>query len=381
MISRPYLLTPGPTSVPDAVLTKLGEPLIHHRTPQYRQIFREVTEGLKTIFQTKSDVMTLTASGTGAMEASVVNLTSPGEEVVVIQSGKFGERFREIAENFGVKVIPLDVPWGEAVRPEQVEQALRQNSKVVAVFATLCETSTGVTHDIRSIASMTQKTQALLVVDAISGLGAEEFNQDAWGVDVVVTGSQKGLMLPPGLSFISVNPRAWKQISKAKTGRFYFDLSAYKKALEDDDAPFTPAISLVIALRESLKLIQQEGLSAMVQRHRRLAQATRAGIVALGLELFAKAPCNVLTAVKVPQGINGEKLVSYLRDEKGVTFIGGQAQLKGKIWRIAHLGNIHSFDVIVAISALELALVKMGYNVQLGKGVAACEEIFSKTDF
>ena len=374
---RSYLLTPGPTPVPDVILSELGKPLIHHRTPQYRQIFREVSEGLKSVFQTRNDVLTLTSSGTGAMEAAVVAVANSQDEVIVIRGGKFGERWGEIAQVYGMKVIAIDVPWGEGVSPEQVQLALKQHPKTAAVFATLCETSTGVTHDIKAIAALTRQSQALLVVDAISGLGAEELRQDEWGVDVVVSGSQKGLMLPPGLSFVSVGERVWKRMEQTKTPRFYFDLLAYKKSLADDDVPYTPAIPLVIALRQALRLIQEEGMEKILQRHQKLAAATRSGAKGLGLELFSKTPCNVLTAVKIPQGVNGEKIVSYLRDEKGVTIAGGQAEMKGKIWRIAHLGAIAPLDILVAFSALELAFKKFGYPVKLGSGVAAAEEVFS----
>jgi aspartate aminotransferase-like enzyme len=372
-----YLLTPGPTPVPDTILSELGKPLIHHRTPQYRQIFREVSQGLKTVFQTKNDILTLTSSGTGAMEAAVVAVANPQDEVIVIRGGKFGERWGEIAEAYGMRVIAIDVPWGEGVRPQQVQQALKQHPRAAAVFATLCETSTGVTHDIKAVAALTRASQSLLVVDAISGLGADELRQDDWGVDVVVGGSQKALMLPPGLSFVSASERTWKRMEQTKTPRFYFDLLSYQKSLADDDVPYTPAISLVIGLKEALRLIQEEGMEKILQRHEKLAAATRAGAKGLGLELFAKTPCNVLTAIKIPQGVNGEKIVSYLRDEKGVTIAGGQAEMKGKIWRIAHLGAISQFDILVAFSALELALKKFGYPVKLGSGVAAAEEVFS----
>lgn len=378
-MNRPAcLLTPGPTPVPDSVLSELGKPMIHHRTPQYRQIFREVTQGLKEVFQTKNDILTLTSSGTGAMEAAVVSLVNPGEEVIVVRGGKFGERWEEIARAYGARVIPIDVPWGEPVRVEAVKKTLHENPGAAVLFATVCETSTGVTNDIKAVAEVTRRSQTLLVVDAISSLGAEEFYQDQWGIDAAVAGSQKALMLPPGLSFVSAGQRAWSRMEKIKTPRYYFNLPRYRKSLAEDDVPFTPAISLVIGLREALRLIQEEGMQKVFERHRKLAQAVRAGINGLGLELFARTPCNVLTAVKVPDKVNGTQLVSYLRDERGVTLAGGQAELKGKIWRIAHLGAIGQEEILLAFSELEPALEKFGYPVKPGSGVNAVKEVFSR---
>jgi aspartate aminotransferase-like enzyme len=374
-----YLLTPGPTPLPPGVCEAMSRPIIHHRTPRFQAVLKEASEGLKYVFQTKNDVFILASSGTGAMEASVVNLLSPGDTALSIQGGKFGERWTELACAYGINAEVLDVLWGEAVDPKDIEKKLKANPKIKAVFATLCETSTGVASDIEAIGKCIKDTNAVLVVDAISGLGAIDLKTDDWFCDVVVSGSQKGLMLPPGLGFISVSPKAWKLILDSKCSKYYFDLKEAKKALDKTDTPFTPAISLIIALNESLKMIREDGLENIFLRHRKLASATRAAVKALGLELFAPtASSDVVTAVCVPQGIDGEKLVKNMRDTYGVTIAGGQSELKGKIFRIAHMGFIEEFDIILCISCLEKVLHQMGYKFQLGAGVKAAEEAFLK---
>ncbi len=372
-----YLLTPGPTPLPPQVLEAMSRPIIHHRTPQFQAILKEVTEGLKYVYQTKNDVFILASSGTGAMEASVTNLLSAGDTALVVQGGKFGERWTEICYAYGITVEVIDVEWGKAVNPFLVEQKLKANSKIKAVFTTLCETSTGVVNDIAAIGKVVKNTEAVLVVDAISGLGAIDLKTDAWSCDIVVSGSQKGLMLPPGLGFISVSPKAFKLIEASKSPRYYLDLRRSKKALDKTDTPFTPAITLIIALTEALKMMKEDGLDAIFARHKKMADATRAAMKALGLAIFAPtASSDVVTAVKVPSGLDGEKLVKTMRDTYGVTIAGGQAELKGKIFRIAHMGFIEEFDVITGISCLEKVLTQMGYKFQLGSGIKAAEEIF-----
>jgi aspartate aminotransferase-like enzyme len=357
----------------------MARPIIHHRTPQFQAVLKEASEGLKYVFQTKNDVFILASSGTGAMEASVVNLLSPGDTAICIQGGKFGERWTEIAQVYGINREVLDVKWGEAVDPKDIEKKLKANPKIKAVFATLCETSTGVASDIEAIGKCIKDTEAALVVDAISGLGAIDLKADDWFCDVVVSGSQKGLMLPPGLGFVSVSPKAWKLIESAKSPRYYFDLKAAKKALDSTDTPFTPAISLIIALNEALRMMKQDGLENIFLRHRKMAKATRVAVKALGLNLFSPtASSDVVTAVCVPQGVDGEKLVKTMRDTYGVTIAGGQSELKGKVFRIAHMGFIEEFDIILCISCLEKVLHQMGYKFQLGAGVKAAEEIFLK---
>lgn len=374
-----YLLTPGPTPLPPQVCEAMSRPIIHHRTPQFQAILKEATEGLKYVFQTKNDVFILASSGTGAMEAAVINLLSPGDTALIIQGGKFGERWTEICKAYSINAQVLDVEWGKAVSPDEIQKMLKANPKIKAVFTTLCETSTGVANDIEAIGKVLKDTDAVLVVDAISGLGAIDLNTDAWNCDVVVSGSQKGLMLPPGLGFISASPKAWKLIESSKSPKYYFSLKAAKKAWEQTDTPFTPAITLIIALVESLKMIRQDGLPNIFSRHKKMAEATRAALGALGLELFAPTvSSDVVTAVKVPQGIDGEKLVKAMRDTYGITIAGGQAELKGKVFRIAHMGFIEEFDIIAGISCLEKVLQQMGYKFNLGAGVKAAEEIFLK---
>ncbi len=374
-----YLLTPGPTPLPPQVLEAMSRPIIHHRTPQFQAILKEASDGLKYVFQTKNDVYILASSGTGAMEAAVVNLLSPADTGLCIQGGKFGERWTELCQSYGIIAEVINVEWGKAVDPQEVSKRLKANPKIKAVFATLCETSTGVATDIQALGKIIKDTNAVLVVDAISGLGAIDLESDDWFCDIVVSGSQKGLMLPPGLGFISVSEKAYKLIELSKSPRYYFDLRSAKKALASTDTPYTPAIPLIIALNEVLKMIKQDGLLNIFTRHKKLADATRAAVKALGLELFAPtAASDVVTAVKVPVGIDGEKLVKTMRDTYGVTIAGGQAELKGKVFRFAHMGYIEEFDIITGISCLEKVLAQMGYEFNLGAGVRAAEEEFLK---
>ena len=376
-MKKNYLLTPGPTPLPPEICEALSRPIIHHRTPQFQEVLKEVERDLKYVFRTKNDVFILASSGTGAMEAAVCNLASAGDTVVTVQGGKFGERWTEIARAYGINTEVIDVPWGEAVDPQEIEKRLRANPKIKAVFTTLCETSTGVTNDIEAIGRLVQDSAAVLVVDAISGLGAINLNTDGWAVDVVVSGSQKGLMLPPGLAFVSVSQKAWVKINESESPRYYFDLRTAKKALDKTDTPFTPAIGLVIALREALNKIKEEGLENIFARHKKMADAARAAVKALGLELFSpRAASHVVTAVRVPTAIDGEKLVKIMRDTYGVTIAGGQGEMKGQIFRIAHMGYIEEFDIIVGISCLEKVLHQMGYQFELGAGVKAAEEAF-----
>ena len=378
-MKKNYLLTPGPTPLPPEVCEALSRPIIHHRTPQFQAVLKEATESLRNIFQTKNDVFILASSGTGAMEAAVVNLLSWGDKALVIQGGKFGERWTELCEAYGIKPIVIDVEWGKALDPSVLKEYLVKEPAIKAVFSTLCETSTGVTFDLEAMGEIVKETQAVLVVDAISGLGAIDLQMDTWGLDVVVSGSQKGFMLPPGLGFIAVSKKAWKLVEESQCPKYYFDLKGAKKALDKTDTPFTPAIGLVIALNEALKMMQAEGLESIFKRHEKLADATRAAMEALGLELFAPdAASDAVTAVKVPKGVDGEKLVKVMRDEHGVTIAGGQSEMKGKIFRIAHMGYIGEFDIILGISCLEKVLKKMGYAFELGKGIRAAEEVLLK---
>ncbi len=371
------LFTPGPTSVPEEILLEMAKPLIHHRTPQFRKILVECFSGLKEVFQTKEEVIILTSSGTAAMEAAVSNLLSPGERCLVVEGGKFGERWREISVAYGIKVTSIMVDWGKSVTPTQIEEALRKEPEIKVVFTTLCETSTGAHTDVRSISEVIKRfPEVLHVVDGISSLGAVECRTDEWGIDVMVSASQKAFMLPPGLAFISLNQRAWHRVAERKSPRYYLDLAAYRKSLEKEDTPYTPALTLIIGLAGALRMMKAEGMENIWRRHAILAEATREAVRALGLKLLAETPSNAVTAVWAPEGVDAELLTKVLRDGSGITFAGGQGKLKGKIFRIAHLGWIDQFEILEAIAALEVQLAKMGYQVVPGVGVGAAEKVF-----
>ena len=372
-----YLLTPGPTPLPPQVCEALAKPIIHHRTPQFQAILKEAAEGLKYVFQTKSEVFILSSSGTGAMEAAVANLLTSGDSAIIIEGGKFGERWTELCQAYGIKPEVIKVVWGRVFNIEELKDKLKA-SQAKVVFATLCETSTGVDFDIKAIAHVVKNSAAVLAVDAISGLGVVDLKTDEWGVDIVVSGSQKGLMLPPGLGFISVSEKAWKLINQSRTPRYYFDLRLAKKAWEQTDTPFTTSVSLVVALNADLKMVKEEGLENVFKRCSKLAQGIRSAAKALGLKLFADEGCSsrAITAVNVPVGVDGEKLVKTMRDVHGITIAGGQAELKGKAFRIASMGYLNEFDIILALSCLEKVLHQMGYKFELGSGLKAAQEVF-----
>ncbi len=373
------LLTPGPSPVPEETLLELAKPVFYHRSAQFRQILGEVLEDLKYVYCTRNPIVPLTASGTGGMEAAIANCLAPGSKAIVAVAGKFGERWRSIAKTFGVEVVSVTVPFGQAVQPEQIEQALRQHPDAAAVCATLSETSTGIRHDIRAFGDIVSRTNALYMVDGISGLGVAECRVDDWHIDICVTGSQKALMLPPGLAFVSVSDKAWQRIDQNAASRvFYFDLRKYRDNLKSNDTPFTPAHTLVKALRVSLKMLRAEGIENVWARHARMAAACRAGVQALGLELFAAQPIDGLTVVKTPEGIDGVALVSKLEKQYGIRIAGGQDPLKGKIFRIAHMGYIDQFDVLAALSALEMVLMEMGYSLEPGTSLAAAQKVLAQ---
>ncbi len=380
-MKKNYLLTPGPTPLPPEVCEALAKPIIHHRTPQFQEILKEAVEGLKYVYQTKSDVYIFSSSGTGAMEAAVTNLLSPGDCAITVEAGKFGERWTELCKAYGVNPEVIKVEWGKAVSASQIKSMVKgRGTRIKVVFATLCETSTGVTTDIKAIAEALKDTDTVLAVDAISGLGVIDLKTDEWGVDVVVAGSQKGLMLPPGLGFISVSQKAWKLINESRSPRYYFDLRSAKKSWGQTDTPFTTSVSLTVALNAALKMIKEEGLENVFNRCRKMADGIRAAAKALGLKLYADESCasDAITAVSVPSGIDGEKLVKTMRDAYGVTIAGGQAELKGKVFRVATMGYLNEFDIILALSCIEKVLYQMGYKFELGKGVKAAQEAFLK---
>lgn len=373
------LMTPGPTQVPEDALLALARQVPYHRTAEMKAVLTEALNGLKYAFQTQNDVIILTSSGTGAMEAAVANIVPRGGKAIVIDAGNFAERWANVCQAFGVEVIRHKVAWGEAVKPDDVADLLQKNPDVVAVFATLMETSTGVAHDIQALGQVVGATKALFVVDGISGACCQECRTDEWGIDCLVVGSQKALMLPPGLAFITVSPDAWKQIEQNKPQAFYFDLKQYKKKLADPDTPFTPAHTLVAALVETLKLIKKEGIENIWAKCKLLGQATRAGLEALGLELYAARPADGVTACHLPAGLDGSAFLKKLEARFGVKVAGGQGQIKGKIFRIAHLGIVDELDIISTLAAVEMTLLEMGQTIELGTATTAAMRVLAES--
>lgn len=373
------LMAPGPTPVPPNVLLAMAQPMIHHRTPAYDALFAEVRTGLKRLFQTLQEVIPFASSGTGAMEAALANTLSAGDTALVLSAGRFGERWEEIGKAYGITVVPVSAPWGETVPAETMAEALRRHPAAKAVFMTHSESSTGVLHDVRGIAAVTRSTGAICVVDAVSSLGIADLPMDAWGVDVVVSGSQKGLMLPPGLSFCALSEKAWGHVRASRLPKFYFDLTAEAKAVAQGEAHFTPAVSIMLGLLEVLRMLDAEGLANVVKRHDRLARATRAGVEALGLALFPKAtPTPSLTAVVAPAGVDSEKVLSTYSTSHNITIAGGQGKLSGKVFRLGHMGYVAEFDVITALAALEQVLQELGHPVDWGASVRAAQKIFAE---
>ena len=373
------LMAPGPTPVPSEVLLAMAAPIIHHRTPQYEALFTEVRAALKKLFQTSAEVIPLACSGTGAMEAAVVNTLSAGDCVIVVRAGKFGDRWVDLAGAYGLQVIDLSAPFGYTVDAGRVAETLKSHPDAKAVLVQHSETSTGVLHDVKGYAAVTRGTDALLVVDAVSSLGIADLPMDAWGVDVVVAGSQKGLMLPPGLGFCALSDKAWAKNKTAKLPRYYLDLAEERKTQGKNEAHFTPAVSIVIGLRTVIQMLEQEGLANVFKRHDRLARATRAGVEALGLELFAKAtPSPAVTAVVPPAGLNSEKIVAAYSQSQNITIAGGQGEMKGKLFRLGHMGYAAEFDVINALAALEQVLASIGQPVDFGSSVRAAQKIFAE---
>lgn len=376
MIKR-YLLAPGPTPVPPEVLLAMARPIIHHRAPEFDKLFAEVRDGLKWLFQTRNDVLMLAASGTGGMEGSVSNFLSPGDKALTINGGKFGERWGKLCKTFGAQVTELKVEWGRAVDPQAVVDALKKDPGIKAVYVQASETSTGVAHDVKTLAQIVKAhDDTILVVDAITALGVFDIKTDDWGIDVVVTGSQKALMLPPGLAFVSVSEKAWRLAEKAKNASFYFNLKKERENQQKNQTAYTPAVSLIIGLQEVLKMLKAEGLEQVFSRQADLAMAMREGMKAAGLALFPKeSPSDALTAVSAPEGIDGQAVYKNLRVQYGITAAGGQDHLKGKIFRLSHMGYMDRFDVITAVAATEMVLKGLGHPVKLGSGVAKAQEI------
>jgi aspartate aminotransferase-like enzyme len=374
MVKR-YLLAPGPTAIPPEVLLKMAEPIIHHRNPLFEAVVAEVRDDLKWLFGTKNEVLLFASSGTGAMEGAVTNMLSPGDKAICVRSGKFGERWANICQAYGIEVVNVDVEWGEELDPLEIEKVLKANPDAKAVYTQATETSTGMRFSTKEIAAIVRNYPAIMVVDGITGVGVFDLPMDAWGIDILISGSQKALMLPPGLAFAGVSDKAWELNKTSKCPKFYFNWAKELTNLQDNQTAWTPAISLIIGLNASLKMLKQEGLENVYRRNELLAKATREGAKALGLKVFGKNPSPAVTTICAPEGIDGQDIYKTLWKKYNVTGAGGQGQLKGKAFRIATLGYAEKYDVLTAIAALEFALRDLGYQFEMGKGVAAAMEV------
>jgi aspartate aminotransferase-like enzyme len=375
--TKQYLMTAGPTPVPPAVSQAMATPMLYHRAPAFVELYERVLAKLPKVFQTSNDVLTFAASGSGAMDSAVANLVRPGTKTLAAAAGKFGERWIELNEAYGADVVRYEPGWGERLDAAEFDRLLSENDGIEIVFATLSETSTGIVNDIQAIAEVVNRHGAILVVDAVSGLGAAELKQDEWGVDVVVAGSQKALMIPPGLAFASVSQKALDYVEAKPGGRYYFDWVKTAKSQRKGNSPFTPAVPLFQGLDVALDMIEQEGLDNVFARHDLLARATRAGIAGLGLELYGNPDerSTVVTALELPETVDGNKVPGALR-KLGITANGGQDHLKGKILRIAHCGYFGAFDILTSLSGLEIALAQLGHEVDHGTGVGAAQRVF-----
>jgi len=378
---KQYLLTPGPTPVPERIALAMAQPIPHHRHAAFEAVFEEVRHGLGWVFQTKQDVLTYACSGTGTLESAMVNVLKRDDEIVYVNGGKFGERWGKIAEAYGIHAHEIKVPWGKAVEPVQIEEALKEHPKTAAVYVQASESSTGVAHPVKEIAAITRGRDTLCVVDAVSALGAMPLPMDEWGIDVLLAGSQKALMLPPGLAWVAASEKAWKKSEGANLPRFYFDWKQERDSQRKNQTAWTPAISIILGLAEVLRWLKAETLPKIYARHERLARASRAAMKALSLELFADRPVVSITTVKSPAGVDSEKLVKLLIEKYGVTLVGGQDSVKGKIFRIAHLGYFDDFDIVVAVAAIERGLADLGYKAKpFGTGVGAAMTTMAEFD-
>ena len=375
------LLTPGPVAVPERVRLAMAQTLLHHRAPAFIPIFREVRANLKGVFQTEQEVLVLASSGTGAMEAAVINTLSPGDRAVVVRGGKFGERWAEICAAHGITTECIDVEWGRAVEPAALRAAFARAPDARALFVQACETSTGVYHPIRELAEIThEEPQRLIIVDGISGVGVHDLPMDAWGLDVVISGSQKSWLLPPGLAFIALSEHALVALQSARCPRYYFDLRKELLAQAADQTAWTASVSMIVGLREALEMILEQGLHEVFARHESLARATRAAMTALGLRLVAAdSPAFACTAVHTPDGVDSNRFVKHLRDAYNVTITGGQGRFDGKIFRIGHMGDVDGFDMISAVAAVEMTLADLGQPVRIGDGTRAVTEQLRKS--
>lgn len=379
MWKKQILLLPGPTQVPQRVLQAMGAQQINHRGPDAKRLFEEVTEGTKAMLQTKNDNILLTCSGTGGMEAAVANILSPGEKALVVSVGSFGQRFADICRAFNVDVELLEYPWGSNAKSEDVARRLEADKKheIKAVFVQHNETSTGVLNDVKAISEARGNHPALLVVDAVSGLATADLPVDEWKLDVVIWGSQKAFMVPPGLAGICISPRAWEAMEKCTNSRYYFDLKMAKKFYNDGQTPFTPALSVLFGMQESLKMLQEEGLPTIFGRHAMYRDIIWTAAEAMNLEMLASREwaSPSVTAIKAPDGIAAQDIIKTLLKDFNVVIAGGQGKLKGNIFRIGHLGFIDGLDLLSGISALEISLSKLGWPVESGVGVRAAEQV------
>jgi aspartate aminotransferase-like enzyme len=376
---KQYLMTAGPTPVPPAVSQVMAEPMLYHRAPAFAAVMKDVLEKLPAVFMTANDVLIFASSGSGAMESAVANLVRPGKPALACAAGKFGERWIQLCDAYGAQTVSYEPGWGERLDPGEIDRLLGETPEIDVVFATLSETSTGVVHDVQAIAEVAKAHDAILVVDAVSGLGAAELRQDDWGIDVVVSGSQKALMCPPGLGFASVSQRALDYANEDPGRRYYFDWGRSAKSQRKDppSTAFTPAVSLIKGLDVALDMIAAEGMEDVFARHALLGRATRAGVAALGLELFGDPDerSTVVTAVELPEDIDGGKVPGALR-KLGITANGGQDHLKGRILRIAHCGYFGAFDIVTSLSGLEMVLHQLGREVEHGAAAGAAQRRF-----
>jgi aspartate aminotransferase-like enzyme len=379
MVKR-YLFTPGPTPIPARVAAAQAAEMVSHRGRDFHELHQYVATGLKEFFGTAEEIFLLTGSGTSAMEAAAANVMSPEDKAIVVRSGHFGNRWADILKSYGVKVWPIDVEWGRAVNPKLVAERLAADAdnEIRAVFTTFVDTSVGVLNDIQAIGEVVAATDALLVVDAVSGLGAMDYRMDEWRVDVTVSATQKGFMTPPGLAFIALSANGWKYSERAKSPRYYWDLRKYRQSAEAHETPFTPAVSTMRALAAALEMMAEEGKENVFARHERMARAMRAAVNALNLRLFPLNPANVLTVIKPPDDVGADELRAHIARNYGVYLGGGQSQLKDRVIRVAHMGAAGAFDVITAAAALEMGLTDKGYAVEPGAAVAAAEEILKE---
>ena len=370
------LFTPGPTPVPETVMLKMAEPIIHHRNPEFGEVMKRVNKNLKYVFQTEQPVLTLTCSGTGGVEATFVSLFSPGDIVLSVNGGKFGERWVKIPQVFGLNAVEIKVPWGTTVQPAQLLDALKKNPDAKAVYLVHSETSTGTATDVKEMAKLIRaNSNALVCVDGITAVGAHEMRFDDWGIDVCVTGSQKGLMIPPGLAFVALSKRAIDMMQSSKLPKFYLDLRKALKSYEKDDTPWTPAISLIIGVDLALDMIRTEGIENVWKRHERLATSLRAGITAVGLKLFSNSPSFAVTPVWLPEGIDWKSFNKTLKVDNGITIAGGQDEFAGRIFRVSHLGYYDELDMVTFMAALERTLAVHNHKFTLGAGVGAVQRI------